>query len=106
ARARLEAAFALLLGLAAFLLVVGPAPLDVTNIRWLAQSDPSTNYLGWAFYRASPWAWPPAANPRYGIDIAGSVMMADANPLLAMPFKLLSPLLPTPFQYFGWWLLT
>ncbi|ATE64526.1 hypothetical protein CMV14_09035 [Rhizorhabdus dicambivorans] len=96
---------ALLLGLAAFLLVVGPAPLDPTNIAWLSEADAATNYLGWAFFRASPWGWPPAANPSYGLDIAGSVMMADANPLMALPFKLLGPILPTPFQYFGWWLL-
>lgn len=102
---RAELGLALLFGLAAFLLVVGPAPLDPTNIAWLSESDAATNYLGWAFYRAAPWSWPPAANPAYGLDIAGSVMMADANPLLAMPFKLLSSLLPTPFQYFGLWLL-
>lgn len=102
---RTQAIMALLLGLAAFLLVVGPAPLDPGNIAWLSESDAATNYLGWAFYRDSPWSWPLAANPAYGMDIAGSVMMADANPLLALPFKLLSPLLPEPFQYFGWWLL-
>ncbi len=89
----------------AFLLVIGPAPLDPTNIAWLADHDAATNYLGWAFYRAAPWTWPIAANPDYGMDIAGSVMMADANPLLAMLFKLLDPILPQPFQYFGWWLL-
>lgn len=100
-----ERLIALLLGLAAFWLVVGPAPLDPRNIAWLGQADAVTNYLGWAFYRSSPWTWPIAANPAYGMDIAGSVMMADANPLLAIPFKLLSPLLPAPFQYFGGWLL-
>ena len=102
---RLEIAAASLLGFAAFLIVVGPAPLDPANIAWLGQSDAATNYLGWAFFRASPWSWPPAANPAYGLEIAGSVMMADANPLLALPFKLLGPWLPNPFQYFGWWLL-
>ena len=102
---RMERGAAMLLGLAAFLLVVGPAPLDPTNIAWLAQADAATNYLGWAFYRQSSWGWPLAANPAYGLDIAGSVMMADANPLMAIPFKLLGPLLPTPFQYFGLWLL-
>lgn len=100
-----ERGAAVLLAVLAFLLVVGMAPLDPTNIAWLGQADAATNYLGWAFYRASPWGWPLAANPAYGLDIAGSVMMADANPLLAIPFKALSPLLPTPFQYFGWWLL-
>lgn len=100
-----QAAAALLIALAAFLFVVGGAPLAPSNIAWLSESDAATNYLGWAFFRDSPWAWPPAANPAYGMDIAGSILMADANPLLAMPFKLLSPLLPEPFQYFGWWLL-
>lgn len=95
----------LLLALGAFLLVVGPGPLDPTNIAWLGEADAATNYLGWAFFRSSPWGWPLAANPAYGLDIAGSVMMADANPLMALPFKLLAPLLPTPFQYFGLWLL-
>jgi len=102
---RIELPAALLLGLAAFLAVVGPAPLDPGNIAWLAHSDAATNYLGWSYFRSSPWMWPPAANPDYGLDIAGSVMMADANPALALPFKLLSPWLPMPFQYFGWWLL-
>lgn len=100
-----QAAVALLLALAAFAVVVGGAPLAPTNIAWLSESDAPTNYLGWVFYRDSPWAWPPAANPAYGMDIAGSILMADANPLLAIPFKLLAPLLPAPFQYFGWWLL-
>ncbi|MGC6329596.1 DUF6311 domain-containing protein [Rhizorhabdus sp. FW153] len=95
----------LALAIIAFVFVIGPAPLDPTNIAWLADHDAATNYLGWAFYRASPWSWPIAANPDYGMDIAGSVMMADANPLLAMVFKLLGPILPEPFQYFGWWLL-
>ena len=102
---RTQAIIALLLGLAAFLLVVGPAPLDPRNIAWLSESDAATNYLGWAFFRDSPWSWPLAANPAYGMDIAGSILMADANPMLALPFKLLTPLLPVPFQYFGWWLL-
>lgn len=96
---------ALLVGLAGFFLVVGPGPLDPTNIAWLADADAATNYLGWAYYRAGPWVWPVAANPDYGMGIAGSIMMADANPLLAIPFKALSPILPQPFQYFGWWLL-
>ncbi len=102
---RSDASIVLLFAVLAFLLIFGPAPLDPTNIAWLADHDAATNYLGWAFYRASPWGWPIAANPAYGMDIAGSVMMADANPLLAMPFKLLGPMLPEPFQYFGWWLL-
>ena len=102
---RIEFAAVLVLGLAAFLAVAGAAPLDATSIGWLYEGDAATNYLGWAFFRTSPWSWPLAANPAYGMDIAGSVMMADANPLLALPFKLLSPLLPAQFQYFGWWLL-
>jgi len=104
-RGRSEMAAVLFLGLAAFLLVVGPAPLDPTNIAWLSHGDAVTNYLGWPFSgRARGAGRPPPIRPM-GSTIAGSVMMADANPLLALPFKLLGPWLPTPFQYFGWWLL-
>lgn len=96
----------LLLGIAAFLVIVGPLPLDPTNIDWLkGNTDPTQHYLGWAFFRSSPWQWPLGLNPQYGLDISSSIVYSDAIPLLAITFKALSPWLSTPFQYFGWWLL-
>jgi hypothetical protein len=61
-------------------------------------------YLGWSFFRRSPWAWPPSANPDYGLELASSVFFADAIPLLALSMKTIAP--PDgPWQYFGIWLL-
>ena len=96
----------LCLGIFAYFVIVGPLPLDPTNIDWLkGNTDPTQHYLGWAFYRNSPWQWPLGLNPQYGLDISSSIVYSDAIPLLAIVFKALSPWLSTPFQYFGWWLL-
>lgn len=94
-----------LVGALMFLLVLGPAALDPTNIAWLNQGDRSQHLVGWLFYRQGPWAWPLGANPDYGLEIANGVAYTDSIPLFAIPFKLLAPLLPTPFQYFGLWFL-
>ena len=95
----------LFLGLSAFLMVVGPHPLIFTNIAWLGQGDPATHYLGWLFFRNSPWSFPIGLNPNYGIEISNGIIYSDSNPLLAFIFKPFATILPEPFQYFGIWLL-
>jgi hypothetical protein len=93
-----------LIGTASFFLVVGPNVLDVSNIAWLRWGDPSQHFVGWAFFRKSPWSFPVGLNPRYGIEISNSLVYSDSNPLLALVFKPFSSFLPEPFQYFGLWL--
>lgn len=95
----------LVLGIIAFLIVVGPRVLSPLNIAWLASGDPATHYLGWVFFRNSPWTFPIGLNPRYGLELSSSILYSDSNVLLALLFKPFSSLLPTPFQYFGIWLL-
>ena len=95
----------LLIGAAAFFLIAGPHFLNPSNIAWLAGGDPLQHYLGWAFFRNSPWEWPLGLNPKYGMDFSGSIVYTDSIPLLAIPFKSISFLLPEPFQYFGLWVL-
>jgi len=95
----------LLLGVLAFFIIVGPRALDPTNIAWLGQGDPATNYLGWLFFRKSDWSFPIGLNPIYGLEISNAILFSDSNPLLAFLFKPFAPLLPEPFQYFGIWLL-
>ena len=96
---------ALLMGAAAFFAFCGWWPLLVTNIAWLEGGDRAMHQLGWMFFRDSPWGLPPGASPRLGIELAASIALVDGLPLLAMPFKLVAPWLPQPFQYWGWWLL-
>lgn len=96
----------ILLGIAFFYLVVGLGPLDPQNLSWIfGRFDPPQHYLGWVFYRNSPWTFPIGLNPAYGIDIGNSIVYTDSLPVMAIPFKLLSPLLPNVFQYIGIWLL-
>lgn len=95
----------LLVGVVAFLLVVGPRALDPTNISWLGEGDPATHYLGWLFFRGSPWSFPLGLNPGYGLELSNAILYSDSNPLLAFLFRPFSSLLPAPFQYFGLWLL-
>jgi len=96
----------LLLGCIFFYSVVGIGPLDPQNLSWIfGRFDPPQHYLGWSFYRNSPWSLPIGSNPNYGIDIGSSVVYSDSVPIMAIFFKLLSPFLGSPFQYFGIWLL-
>lgn len=94
-----------LLGALAFLLVIGPRVLDPTNIGWLGEGDAATHYMGWAFFRSSPWTFPLGMNPSYGLELGNGIIFSDSNPLLAFLFKPFSAWLPETFQYFGLWLL-
>ena len=96
----------LMLGFIFFYMVVGLGPLDPTNLSWIfGRFDPPQHYLGWVFYRNSLWSFPVGLNPTYGIDIGNSIVFTDSLPVLAIPLKFLSPLLPNVFQFIGIWLL-
>lgn len=94
------------LGFAAFAMCVGVHTLDVRDVDWIFPGgvDPSFHYLGWHGFRASPWSVPPGVTTAFGHPVGTSVALTDSIPLLAIPFKLLSPVLPRPFQYLGLWL--
>lgn len=94
-----------MLGILAFLAIAGPRFLDPTNVAWLVGGDPLQHYLGWAFYRNGPWTWPVGLNPLYGMEFSNSIVFTDSIPLLAIPFKAISSILPNPFQYLGLWVL-
>ena len=95
-----------MLGLLTFFLIVGWPPLQFGNIAWFQQNDDSVaHYLGWLFFRDSPWSFPMGANPNYGIEIASSIFFSDSIPLFAFIFKPFSSLLPETFRYVGLWLL-
>ncbi|MCR5097695.1 MAG: DUF6311 domain-containing protein [Lachnospiraceae bacterium] len=104
-----RAAFLLgcLAGLVFFLAVFGGRIIDPTYTDWLLHSDDlegsvdlTQHYLGWVFYRNSPWQFPFGLTEGiYSSPV--SVIYTDSIPLFAFIFKLLSPVLPAQFQYFG-----
>ena len=89
------------LGFCTALLVMGREPLNPRNIDWLGE-DGSHHYIGWELLRQDPhWHWPLMYTNRFGYPVGESVALVDVNPWMALPFKMFSPLLPEPFQYFG-----
>lgn len=95
----------ILIGIAAFVCVVGPRALNPTNIAWLGRGDQATMYLGWLFFRQTEWSLPPGLNPNYGLEFSNAIVYSDSIPLLALLFKPFSSWLPEVFQYFGLWIL-
>lgn len=90
-----------IVGLLYTLVLLGPAMLNPRNIGWL-RWDPATHFIGWELLRQDPhWHWPLTYTNRVGYPLGENVALMDLYPLLAVLFKLLSPLLPEPFQYFG-----
>ena len=91
-----------LLGGAIFLAIYGVRILDPTYDDWLLQGgDMTQHYIGWMYFRRSDWHFPIGMIDGLLGKINISVMYTDSVPLLAIFFKLLSPILPETFQYFG-----
>jgi Family of unknown function (DUF6311) len=80
--------------------------LDPTNVGWLKDNqDPFQAFLGWTAFRFSDWQWPVGMSRLVAYPNGMPLIATDSNPLVSIPLKLLSPLLPYPFQFEGWWLL-
>jgi hypothetical protein len=94
-----------LIGICAFFLFAGTQITHPLNLSWIAGGDPALHYLGWAFFKQGDWLLPIGLNPDFGMQISSSIVYTDSIPLLAIFFKLLAPVLPAQFQYFGIWLL-
>ena len=98
---------ATLIGAVLFLLIYGFATLLPTNVSFIYNSkdaDVFNHQLGFDFFRTSPWRNPIGLQSYYPYPYESSVIYSDSIPLLAFFFKLLSPILPEYFQYFGIWI--
>ena len=109
-RSRWHVLWPIFLGVLCFWVVCGPRALNPIHIAWLlgddslvVGNDSAQHYFGWVFYRNTNWTFPVGLNPDWGLENASSISYADALPLFAIPFKLFSPWLPFPFQYYGIW---
>jgi hypothetical protein len=93
-------AISLCVGFVYALVLMGPA-LNPRNTGWMI-GDQAMYYTGWELFRQDPqWHWPLTHTDRVGYPVGENVALLDLDPLLAVVFKLFSPLLPEPFQYFG-----
>lgn len=93
------------LGVLIFLAIFGLEPLRFTGIGWTQHGygghDITQHQIGWMFYRNSPWAFPLCNALFLGYPEGTSVSYTDSIPIAALFFKILSPVLPENFQYFG-----
>lgn len=81
-----------------------PEILIPTFLDSVLYGDPAVHYLGWAFFRDTPWQFPLGQIEGYFHPFGTNVGFTDSIPLLAIPLKVLSPLLPDGFQFLGIWL--
>ncbi len=103
-KSKIVYAAATLLGALCFFAVYGVRVLNPLYDDWLlGRGDLTQHYLGWCFYRQGAWTFPLGLTDRLAYPDYSSVIFTDSIPLLAIVFKLLSPVLPETFQYFGWW---
>ncbi len=87
-----------------FCSIYGTKLLIPTYTDWLlAGGDLSQHYLGWKAYRASAWHFPIGLIDNLTYPSQVSVIFTDSIPIFAVLFKILSPVLPENFQYFGLW---
>ncbi|ATB50720.1 DUF6311 domain-containing protein [Corallococcus macrosporus] len=91
-------------GLAWLLWLGGARAIPPTRLDWAMREDWAGTTFGWLFYRNAPWGLPLTRSPNQLFPHGTSVALTDANPLLAVLFKLFNPLLPADFQYHGLWL--
>lgn len=93
------------LGALAFLLLYGTQTLNVMNDEWIragyVEEDIIQSYAAWQYYRNAAWQFPLLWLDNVALPAGASAAFADPFPLLIIFFKLISPLLPQTFQYFG-----
>lgn len=90
-----------------FKIIYGLKILNPTNTAWMMNvyHDWGQHYLGWATFRSEPWTYPIGDMHNFNYPAGSNVGFTDTIPLLAIIFKVLSPILPENFQYFGLWFL-
>lgn len=88
-----------------FVWIAGWRVIDPGQFEWLMKSDWRINFLGWHLFRNDPWQLPPGRIDGYLAGEGTTIGFTDSVPLAALLFKPFDAWLPTPFQYFGLWLL-
>lgn len=80
--------------------VLGWQQINPSHVSWL-RGDPAVYQAGWEFLRNGPWRFPPTWLPHLDYPFGISAAYLDVIPLVAVPLKLVSHVLPQHFQYLG-----
>ncbi len=88
-----------------FALFFDLSTLNPQNVGWLMGGDLGQHFLGWTAYRFGSWQWPVGFSELIAHPTGAPLSATDSNPLVSVPLKLMSPLLPDYFQYVGLWYL-
>ncbi len=91
------------IGAVCFIGIYGLYVLDFTNVGWLFDNDHDLrqHYIAWCRFRSDPWSFPIGLISSLSYPNSMSVIYTDSIPIFAVMFKLIGPLLPQTFQYFG-----
>ncbi len=94
-----------LIALLSTIILFGIDFILITNTEWIhhTSSDLSQSHIGWYFFKNDIWRFPLGSNPNYGYGFGNSIIFSDSIPILALFFKLISPLMPNNFHYFSIW---
>ena len=90
------------------LLIFSPQNVDPLNTDWVTNGggDNLQHYLGWRFFRNSPWTRYLLFMRNLDAPVGTSVIVTDSNPLCCLIFKLFRNLLPESFQFNGIWIIS
>ena len=90
------------------LLIFSPKNVVPTNTEWVINGggDNLQHYLGWRFFRNSPWTRYLLFMKNLDAPVGTSVIVTDSNPMCCLIFKLFRNLLPESFQFNGIWILS
>lgn len=99
-QALLWPAIAIAISLAIVLAIFGPGIANPHDVSWI-QNEAVTTQFGWQQFRTDPAHIYPMVTNRYSWPLPMPVAIFDTIPIVSLAMKLLSPLLPPQFQYFG-----
>lgn len=93
-----------IMGLLIFVIIYGVKVINPSYIGHMSiNADLQQHYIGWCYFRNSSWHFPIGLMDGVIEPDYVSIIYTDSIPLFAIFFKLLSPVLPEQFQYFGLW---
>lgn len=96
-------------GIAVFLWLYGTMTLDVTRDAWIIngydETDIMQHYAGWVLFRNSHWAFPLGYCDVLASPDGTMISYTDSLPWVSIFLKLFRGILPSTFQWFGWYIL-